>query len=155
MRRRRRSIARGLSGKVDKLVDAYLVSFNVSAMQTTAMRKILADEFLATAPFTELSYRIWRRIMREDAETPEPVLRVASDQLSAGFGFFRAAGLRPATPRRAEAIGAGSKKAALVLRPAVIGPPPSRGRLNFSRACAHQPGRGQSGTRAALPSHCP
>ena len=79
--------AAGLSGKVDKLVDGYLVSFNVSAMQTTAMRKILADEFLATAPFTELSYRIWRRIMREDAETPEPVLRVASDQLLPDLDF--------------------------------------------------------------------
>jgi len=77
----------GLSGKVDKLVDGYLVSFNVSAMQTTAMRKILADEFLATAPFTELSYRIWRRIMREDAETPEPVLRVASEQLLPDLDF--------------------------------------------------------------------
>jgi len=77
----------GLSGKVDKLVDGYLVSFNVSALQTTAMRKILADEFLATAPFTELSYRIWRRIMREDAETPEPVLRVASHQLLPDLDF--------------------------------------------------------------------
>ena len=77
----------GLSGKVDKLVDGYLVSFNVSALQTTAMRKILADEFLATAPFTELSYRIWRRIMREDAETPEPVLHVASDQLLPDLDF--------------------------------------------------------------------
>jgi len=67
-----------LSRKVDALVDAYLVSFNVSAKQTAAMRKILADEFLATAPFNEQSYRIWRRIMHEDAETPEPVLRVAS-----------------------------------------------------------------------------
>ena len=78
---------RGLSGKVDKLVDGYLVSFNVSALQTMAMRKILADEFLATAPFNELSYRIWRRIMREDAEAPEPVLRVASDQLLPDLDF--------------------------------------------------------------------
>jgi hypothetical protein len=90
----------GLSGKVDKLVDGYLVSFNVSALQTTAMRKILADEFLATAPFTELSYRIWRRIMREDAETPEPVLRVASDQLLPDLDFAA----RPVfTPQRAAA----------------------------------------------------
>lgn len=90
----------GLSGKVDKLVDGYLVSFNVSALQTTAMRKILADEFLATAPFTELSYRIWRRIMREEAETPEPVLRVASDQLLPDLDFAA----RPAfTPQRAAA----------------------------------------------------
>jgi hypothetical protein len=77
----------GLSGKVDRLVDGYLVSFNVSARQTTAMRKSLADEFLASAPFNELSYRIWRRIMREDAETPEPVLRVASDQLLPDLEF--------------------------------------------------------------------
>lgn len=90
----------GLSGKVDRLVDAYLVSFNVSAMQTTAMRKILADEFLATAPFTEISYRIWRRIMREEAETPEPVLRVASDQLLPDLDFSS----RPVfTPQRAAA----------------------------------------------------
>jgi hypothetical protein len=90
----------GLSGKVDKLVDSYLVSFNVSALQTTAMRKILADEFLATAPFTELSYRIWRRIMREDAETPEPVLRVASDQLLPDLDFAARAVF---TPQRAVA----------------------------------------------------
>ncbi len=88
----------GLSGKVDKLVDGYLVSFNISALQTTAMRKSLADEFLATAPFNELSYRIWRRIMREDAETPEPVLRVASDQLLPDLDFSS----RPAfVPQRA------------------------------------------------------
>lgn len=76
-----------LTHKVDKLVDAYLVSFASSAKQTTAMRKILADEFLGLAPFTELSYRIWRRIMREDAEAPEPVLHVASDLLLPDLDF--------------------------------------------------------------------
>jgi hypothetical protein len=76
-----------LSGKVDALVDAYLVSFNVSAKQTAAMRKILADEFLSLAPFTELSYRIWRRIMRDDTDLPEPVLRVASDLLLPELDF--------------------------------------------------------------------
>jgi hypothetical protein len=76
-----------LSGKVDTLVDGYLVSFNVSAKQTAAMRKILADEFLSLAPFTELSYRIWRRIMREDTDLPEPVLRVASDMLLPDVDF--------------------------------------------------------------------
>ncbi len=86
-----------LSRKVDALVDAYLVSFNVSAKQTAAMRKILADEFLATAPFNEQSYRIWRRIMHEDAETPEPVLRVASDQLLPELDFSPRA---PFVPQR-------------------------------------------------------
>jgi hypothetical protein len=89
-----------LSRKVDTLVDAYLVSFNVSARQTTAMRKILADEFLAAAPFTEQSYRIWRRIMHEDADLPEPVLHVASDQLLPELDFSS----RPAfIPQRAAA----------------------------------------------------
>jgi hypothetical protein len=73
--------------KVDTLVDGYLVSFASSAKQTTAMRKILADEFLAAAPFTELSYRIWRRIMREDTDAPEPPLRVSSDLLLPDLDF--------------------------------------------------------------------
>jgi hypothetical protein len=90
----------GLSRKVDALVDAYLVSFNVSAKQTAAMRKILADEFLATAPFNEQSYRIWRRIMHEDAESPEPVLRVASGQLLPELDFSPRA---PFVPQRAPA----------------------------------------------------
>jgi hypothetical protein len=76
-----------LSRKVDTLVDAYLVSFASSARQTTAMRKILADEFLSLAPFTELSYRIWRRIMREDTDAPEPPLRVSSDLLLPDLDF--------------------------------------------------------------------
>jgi len=71
----------GLPRKVDALVDAYLVSFSISAKETAAMRKLLADEFLAAAPFTELSYRIWRRIMHDDTDAPEPLLRVSSDLL--------------------------------------------------------------------------
>jgi hypothetical protein len=91
----------GLSRKVDALVDAYLVSFSASARQTAAMRKILADEFLASAPFTELSYRIWRRIMREDTDLPEPPLRVASDLLLPDVDFPPPA---PFIPRRAVAL---------------------------------------------------
>jgi hypothetical protein len=83
---------------VDKLVNAYLAGFIVSAKQTTAMRKILGDEFLAAAPLTELSYRIWRRIMREDTDLPEPVLHVASDQLLPDVDFPPPA---PFIPQRA------------------------------------------------------
>jgi hypothetical protein len=73
--------------KVDALVNAYLARFIVSAKQTAAMRKILGDEFLSQAPLTELSYRIWRRIMHQDTDLPEPVLRVASDQLLPDVDF--------------------------------------------------------------------
>ncbi len=90
----------GLSHKVDTLVDAYLVTFSASARQTAAMRKILADEFLGLAPFTELSYRIWRRIMREDTDLPEPLLRVASDLLLPELEFPPPA---PFIPQRAVA----------------------------------------------------
>ena len=90
----------GLARKVDALVDGYLVSFNVSARQTAAMRKILADQFLAVAPFNEQSYRIWRRIMHEDAETPEPVLRVASDQLLPDLDFSPRTPRAPLVPQR-------------------------------------------------------
>lgn len=90
-----------LSRKVDALVDAYLVSFNTSARQTTAMRKILADEFLKLAPFTELSYRIWRRIQREDTDAPEPPLRVASDVLLPDVDFPPPT---PFVPQRAAAV---------------------------------------------------
>jgi hypothetical protein len=81
----------GLPAKVDALVDVYLEGFG--AAQTIAMRTELADEFLAAAPFTELSYRIWRRILRDDNYLPEERVRVPSDQLlpevdliSADFG---------------------------------------------------------------------
>jgi hypothetical protein len=70
-----------LPRKVDALVDGYLASFITSAKQTAAMRKILGDEFLSLAPFSELSYRIWRRIMLEDADVPEPPLRASNDVL--------------------------------------------------------------------------
>ena len=73
--------------KVDALVNAHLVSFIVSARQTQAMRKILGDEFLSLAPLTELSYRMWRRIMLQDTDLPEPVLRVASDMLLPDVDF--------------------------------------------------------------------
>jgi hypothetical protein len=89
----------GLSHKVDALVDAHLVTFTTSVRQTAAMRKILGDEFLSLAPFTELSYRIWRRIMREDTDLPEP-LRVASDMLLPELEFPPPA---PSIPRRAVA----------------------------------------------------
>ena len=105
--------------------NAYLAGFIVSAKQTTAMRKILGDEFLAAAPLTELSYRIWRRIMREDTDLPEPVLHVASDQLLPELDFPPPA---PFIPQRAprETIGPCQKSAALVLRlAAVVGSPQS------------------------------
>ncbi|MGA8320820.1 MAG: hypothetical protein WB774_08385 [Xanthobacteraceae bacterium] len=73
--------------RVDALVNAYLVRFIVSAKQMAAMRKILGDEFLASAPLTELSYRMWRRIMLQDTDLPEPVLRVASDELLPDVDF--------------------------------------------------------------------
>jgi hypothetical protein len=76
-----------LSRKVDALVDGYLVTFNTSARQTAAMRKILADEFLAAAPFTELSYRVWRRIMRDGTDLPEPPVRVTSELLLPAVDF--------------------------------------------------------------------
>jgi hypothetical protein len=97
-----------LSRKVDDLVDGYLVTFNTSARQTAAMRKILADEFLAAAPFTELSYRVWRRILHDDTDLPEPPLRVTSDLLLPELDFTsppkytpqRAAAPRPSASGR-------------------------------------------------------
>ncbi len=73
--------------RVDALVNAHLASFIVSARQTQAMRKILGDEFLSLAPLTELSYRMWRRIMLQDTDLPEPVLRVESDRLLPDVDF--------------------------------------------------------------------
>jgi hypothetical protein len=81
----------GLSRKVDALVDGYLITFNTSARETAAKRKVLADEFLAHAPFTELSYRVWRRIMRDDTDLPEPMLRVTSASLLPDVDFPRPA----------------------------------------------------------------
>ncbi len=73
------------------------MTFNTSARQTAAMRKILADEFLAAAPFTELSYRVWRRIMRDDTDLPEP-LRVTSDLLLPDVDFAPPANFIPQSP---------------------------------------------------------
>lgn len=50
--------------RVDALVDACMVGFDLG--QAPILRRELAREFLTAAPFTELSYRIWRRIGRED-----------------------------------------------------------------------------------------
>jgi len=58
-----------LPHRVDALVDAYLGGFG--AAQTVAMRRSLADHFLTAAPFSERSYRVWRRILREQDDRPE------------------------------------------------------------------------------------
>jgi len=50
--------------RVDALVDAYLVGWH--SLQFCSKRSELAHEFLNAAPFTELSYLIWRRIAGED-----------------------------------------------------------------------------------------
>jgi hypothetical protein len=50
--------------QVDALVDAYLAGWDPE--QFCSKRSELAHEFLNTAPFTELSYRTWRRIAGED-----------------------------------------------------------------------------------------
>ena len=52
--------------QVDALVDAYLVGWDTE--QFCSKRSELAHEFLNAAPFTELSYRIWRRIAGEGAD---------------------------------------------------------------------------------------
>ena len=58
-----------LPGRVDALVDAYLTGFGVT--QTEVMRRSLADKFLTAAPFSERSYRVWRRILREEDAAQE------------------------------------------------------------------------------------
>lgn len=75
-----------LPGRVDALVDAYL---GFGAAQTPAIRNRLAEEFLAAAPFTELSYRIWRRILRDDTDMPEDPVRLPSDLLLPAVDFGR------------------------------------------------------------------
>jgi hypothetical protein len=52
---------------VDDLVDAFLIGFEPTRI--TTMRRELAREFLAAAPFRELSYRIWQRIARDDEDS--------------------------------------------------------------------------------------
>ena len=103
----------GLSRKVDALVDGYLVTFNTSARETAAKRKVLADEFLALAPFTELSYRVWRRIMCDDTDLPEP-LRDSSALLLPAVDFAMRADFVP--------------QSAAVRRPLDGGPKPLRRR---------------------------
>jgi hypothetical protein len=49
--------------RVDAIVDAYLVGWD--PQEFCSKRSELAHEFLNTAPFTELSYFIWRRIAGE------------------------------------------------------------------------------------------
>jgi hypothetical protein len=50
--------------EVDVLVDAYLMDSDPG--QLRPKRAELAQTFLNAAPFSELSYRIWRRIAGED-----------------------------------------------------------------------------------------
>jgi hypothetical protein len=52
--------------KVDASVDAYLVGWD--PQQFCSKRSELAHEFLNAAPFTDLSYLIWRRIAGVDGE---------------------------------------------------------------------------------------
>lgn len=57
-----------LPGQVDALVDAYLVGTDPE--QFWQKRAELALGFLDAAPFSELSYRIWRRIAGEGDDMP-------------------------------------------------------------------------------------
>jgi hypothetical protein len=52
--------------RVDAIVDAYLVGWD--PREFCGKRSELAHEFLNAAPFTELSYLIWRRIAGEDGD---------------------------------------------------------------------------------------
>jgi hypothetical protein len=52
--------------RVDAIVDAYLVGWD--PQEFCSKRSELAHEFLNAAPFTELSYFIWRRIAGEDGD---------------------------------------------------------------------------------------
>lgn len=56
--------AADVPAKVDGLVDDHLVG--CSPQQASGRRAELARAFLNAAPFTELSYRIWRRIAGEN-----------------------------------------------------------------------------------------
>jgi hypothetical protein len=58
-----------IPGQVDALVDAYLVG--ADSGQFCLRRAELALGFLDAAPFSELSYRIWRRIAGEDQDEHE------------------------------------------------------------------------------------
>jgi hypothetical protein len=79
----------GLRERVDALVDAYLEG--CGGKHTASLRTALADEFLTAAPFTEQSYWIWRRIMRDDTYLPELPPRVPSELLLPPVEFSRQA----------------------------------------------------------------
>lgn len=53
-----------LARKVDAIVDSYVVGFG---RQTRSMREELANAFQTEAPPTELSARIWLRILRDES----------------------------------------------------------------------------------------
>lgn len=53
-----------LPARVDAVVGAYLVGWD--PREFCSKRSELAHEFLNAAPFTELSYLIWRRIAGEE-----------------------------------------------------------------------------------------
>lgn len=76
-----------LAGRVDALVDACLEASG--GAPAAAIRNRLADEFLAAAPFTALSYRIWRRILRDDTQLPELPERVPSELLLPDLDFVQ------------------------------------------------------------------
>lgn len=77
----------GGPGRVDALVDAYLAA--AGSGDTVIARNALAEEFLAAAPFTAVSYRIWRRILRDDTDLPELPVRVPSELLLPPIEFMR------------------------------------------------------------------
>ena len=59
------TLVRGeIAGQVDAVVETYLVGND--SEQLWQRHAELAYEFLNAAPFSELSYRIWRRITGED-----------------------------------------------------------------------------------------
>jgi hypothetical protein len=58
--------AADVPAEVDALVDAYLIGQDPEHFY--CRRSELAHEFLNAAPFTELSYRIWRRIAGENGD---------------------------------------------------------------------------------------
>ncbi|MFY9692349.1 MAG: hypothetical protein WBF24_00295 [Xanthobacteraceae bacterium] len=60
---------RAADHQIDALVDAYLVGRDPE--QFCSKRSELAQEFLNAAPFSELSYRIWRRIAGEGDDEAE------------------------------------------------------------------------------------
>lgn len=53
--------------RVDALVDVCLVGLEPT--RAARMRRELAQEYLSAAPLTELTYRIWQRIARDDEDS--------------------------------------------------------------------------------------